>query len=183
MSQNTSREVAPPPLGPDWRRISARWSADVVIPNGSALTLSSTDGSGRLALMPGAAARRAWRTDPDWVSFRLRTAYPDATVARALPRAPYLLVVRVFAEPADRDNFRRWLDDEHCRRQVSLAGVNWYLGYEQDVPDHSFLNVWSIDEPSIVDSDAWVKARDTPWWACLSHVPSGADRGVYRRVE
>ncbi len=117
----------------------------------------------------------------DWTPFTLRSAHVE--VGRIAPEdAPFLLVVRVFAGDRDRLEFRRWLDEEHSRLQVTLPGVNWYLGYEEAGGRNSFLNVWSIDEPQLVDGGAWERIRATPWWTRVGHVSAGADRGVYRRA-
>ncbi len=117
----------------------------------------------------------------DWPAFTLRRADPSTQEAD-VRRGPFVLVVRVFATEADRDEFRRWLDQEHSARQLAIPGVRWYLGYEQDGAEHSFLNLWGIDNPTIVDGAAWSDVRDTPWWARVSHVTAGANRGVYRPV-
>ena len=147
--------------------------------SGAIAFASVTDGS-RLWLTPSGSSE-----DGDTIRcascipFALRSAHSDAATI-APHDTPYLLAVRVYAPSADRDEFRRWLDDEHARLQTSLPGVNWYLGYEQAGDTHSFLNLWGIDNPDVVDSEAWMRIRDTEWWARLSHVPDGADRGVYR---
>lgn len=154
---------------------------DPALMSGGAALVSIDDGT-PLSLAPGDASPQ-WapeHADP-CVAFTLRNAHPRSTMISPVA-APYLLVVRVFASDDDRDEFRRWLDQEHAIRQVSLPGVNWYLGYEEQVTAHSFLNIWSIDEPHIVDSTAWERMRDTPWWARVRHVPANGDRGVYRQV-
>lgn len=160
----------------DWDQIQARWHAATTSPDEpDVLAFDEVDGDAVLTIAPG---RNGSRTD--WSPFRLRHRHPTAP-APSLREAGLLLVVRVVAEEPDRSEFRRWLDEEHCRLQVTLPGVHWYLGYEEDGDRHSFLNLWSIDEPGIVDGGDWARVRDTPWWGRLSHVPEGADRGVYRR--
>lgn len=146
------------------------------IPAGTAF--KAVNGGGSLLLVPGEDAPRSSYA---WIPFALRYGYPQGPVPD-LATADHLLVVRVRAADADRAEFRRWLDEEHCELQVSLLGVNWYLGYEQVGAEHSFLNLFSVDDPAVVDSDAWFRIRDTPWWARVAHVLANSDRGVYRRV-
>lgn len=135
------------------------------------------DGGRTLMVAPGPVAA----VDRRWLRFRLRKAHPfDQPIIPT--QAPYVLAVRVWPSDQDRDEFRRWLDEEHCRRQVALPNVRWFLGYEQVGPDHSFLNLWGLDDPEVVSGEAWISARDTAWWKRISHVPANSDRGVYRRI-
>ncbi len=164
-------------------RLVARWLVDersgTVAPVERSLAFRSvTDASRRLVLTTDGAAQ----ADDTAATFRLRHGYPE-TINGDLADVPFLLAVRVFAADEDRDDFRRWLDEEHCARQVGIPGVRWYLGYEEEGPEHSFLNLWGLDDPAIADGAAWVRARDTEWWARLAHVPASADRDVYRRDE
>jgi hypothetical protein len=167
-------------MQPPWIRLHALWSAPGQAPHArsAATVFEEVDGDSSLLLVPGEG-----RPTPSdgWVPFALRNGHPTGP-AVDLAAAKYLLAVRVFAADADRDEFRRWLDEEHCRLQVSLPGVNWFLGYEQIGPDHSFLNLWSLDDPAVASSEAWSRVRDTQWWARVAHVPSNADRGVFRIV-
>lgn len=174
MTENT-RSVVPR----EWHRVRVRWSDVLPSPAPSAVTFSRVDGRRWLALATSAQAPSE-ADGGEWISFTLRSVHPG--IDRIVPTdATFLLIVRVIAPDDDRGEFRRWLDEEHSRLQVTLSGVNWYLGYEEDGVDHSFLNVWSIDQPEIVDGEAWERVRATPWWARIGHVSAGSDRGVYRR--
>ena len=164
-----------------WDRLRAAWlseggGANASPPNGLALA-PIAGGDANLAIAP--VIDEDGRTDSP--TFTLRHAHPNAQAAD-IRRAPFVLVVRVYAQDAERDEFRRWLDEEHCPRQVTIPGVRWYLGYEQDGDEHSFLNIWGIDHPDVVDGKAWSEVRDTPWWARVAHVTATADRGVYRPI-
>ena len=66
------------------------------------------------------------------------------------------------------------------RARIFGPGIAEILGYEEDGPAPSFLNLWGIDEPGVVDGEAWAAIRDTPWWRRVAHVTAGADRGIYR---
>lgn len=161
----------------DWDLLQARWhraSQGVATDAADVLVLDKVGEVEALTLAPGVASHRA-----GWSRFRLRHRYPT-TPAPDLRDARHLLVVRVVADAPERSDFRRWLDEEHCRLQVSLPGVHWYLGYEEEGDRHSFLNLWSVDEPETVDGADWARVRETPWWARLSHIPEGAYRGVFR---
>ena len=165
-----------------WDRLRAAWldesgSATATPPDG--LVLEHVTGhAGNLVIAPVSDEGGAVT---DWPTFTLRHAHPAAQKAD-VGRAPFVLVVRVFAPDADRNEFRRWLDEEHSARQLTIPRVRWYLGYEQDGHEHSFLNIWGIDDPDVVDGEAWSEVRDTPWWARVSHVTATAERGVYRPV-
>jgi hypothetical protein len=178
LRQNSSDLANVVPL--EWHRLKARWDDDDAAFPDQSLVLEAVEGGRGLMLAPDEAPQaQDAGNDGSWVPFALRSAHPHAT--RISPAdAGYLLVVRVFARDRDRDEFRRWLDEEHAGLQLSLPGVNWYLGYEQSNRGHSFLNLWSIDAAEIVASEAWSRVRDTAWWERLRHVPANADRGVFR---
>lgn len=166
---------------PSWKRLSVRWStpADGPIPDSQDVgVLESIDGQRTLS-MAATAPDKA----PGWVPFSLRHALPELTDGRVDDSdAGYVLVVRASAEPSERVDFRRWLDEEHAPRQTTLAGVRWFLGFEQEGVDHSFLNLWGIDDPAIVTSGEWAAVRESPWWDRLAHIPAAGDRGVFRVI-
>jgi hypothetical protein len=162
-----------------WRRLLALWSAssssDADIP--ADLAFEGVEG-GR-ALWLRAAGNGVPEGDGSaWIPFAFRQGHPDTT-AHA-PDAPYLLVVRAFASGGDREEFRRWLTEEHGPRQTTIRGVRWLQTYEEEGPEHSFLNLWGIEDPAIVDGQTWMRVRESPWWRRVAHIPAGADRGVYR---
>ena len=174
MPQNAPRAIQDVP--PEWRDLHARWSEKAGDGGPPGATFEALDGGRTLTLASGEHVAG----DSTWLRFRVRRAHPSQQLITP-SHAPYVLAVRVFATDEDRDEFRRWLDQEHCRRQVALPDVRWFLGYEQVGPDHSFLNLWGIDDPEVVDGEAWTAARDTSWWKRISHVPANSGRGVYRR--
>jgi hypothetical protein len=165
-----------------WDRVAAWWSPHPPPESstGGALTFESIDGR-RLFLLNAYDGEALHTAADGWVPYRRIQGYPaDAPDA---PDAPFLLVVRAIADDdRDREDFRRWLLEEHGPRQTSIPGVRWLHAYEQEGPEHSFLNLWGIDEPAIVNSDDWIEVRRSPWWDRVAHVPANADRGVYRRV-
>lgn len=167
---------------PTWKRLSVRWSSPTESPvpdTQDAAVLELIDGSRTLTL-----ASTATDMTPDWVPFSFRHAHVELGDGRAeASDAGFLLVVHAVAEPHEREDFRRWLDEEHAPRQTALAGVNWYQGFEQEGVDHSFLNLWGIDDPAIVTSNTWAAVRESPWWDRVAHIPAAGDRGVYRVVE
>lgn len=150
--------------------------------NGATLFTQVTDGPGALAL--GSAPSTALDSldgDRRHAEFALRSVDPrDADPA--LDGSPVLLAVRLFVPQAGRDEVRRWLDEEHSVFQLRVPGARWYLGYEEAGNDHSFLNLWGLDDPSVIDSPAWAEARDTPWRSSLLKHFERQDRAVYRPV-
>jgi hypothetical protein len=141
-----------------------------------------TDGQGALAL--GSAPSTALDSlggDRKHAEFALRSVDPrDADPA--LDGSPVLLAVRLFVPEAGRDEVRRWLDEEHSAFQLRVPGVRWYLGYEEIGSGHSFLNLWGLDDQSVIESPAWAEARDTPWRSNLLNHFERQDRAVYRPV-
>ncbi len=137
-----------------------------------ALAISEVDSAGSLGDAEG--ERRGGE-------FGLRTVYPPGSAA-SIEDTPHLLVVRIFVPEGDRDEVRRWLDEEHCAFQLRVPGANWYLGYEQVGTEHSFLNLWELDDPAVIDAPAWAEARDTPWRSRLLQSFERQDRAVYRPI-
>lgn len=169
------------PAESPWDRVVARWALSSQAEHGpaGALTYDSLDGR-RTFWLRATSAGSGDDTAAAWVPFRHRGIYPPG--APPTPDAPFLLVVRAVAQHADdRDDFRRWLSEEHGPRQTTLPGVRWLHTYEQVGEAHSFLNLWGIDDPAVVDGEAWVQVRRSPWWDRVAHVAATADRGVYRR--
>lgn len=163
-----------------WNRIYARWTdgSATRASDGNVLLLEHVNGLRSLEVRPAESPGPATGHGRGWTPFAFRFGHPKD--APHSPVAPYVLAVRVFAEPADRDEFRRWLLEEHGRLQLTIAGVHWLLAYEEEGAGHSFLNLWGIDDPAIVDAGEWVETRDTAWWRRVAHVPATADRGIYR---
>ena len=166
---------------PAWQRLSVRFHpTDEVLDHDTpdVAVLDLIDGQRTLLMIPTSND-----TKPDWVPFSLRHAHPTLTSDEAnLTDSAFLLVVRAAAAPDEREDFRRWLDEEHAPRQTALAGVNWYLGFEQEGDDHSFLNLWGIDDPAVVTGETWAAVRESPWWDRVAHIPAAGDRGVYRII-
>jgi len=164
-----------------WKRLGARWSSPAGspvadVPDAAVLELIDTQ---QTLLLTSADPDMT----PEWVTFSFRHAHPELGGGAAdASDAEFLLVVRAAAEPHEREDFRRWLDEEHAPRQTAIPGVHWYLGFEQDGDDHSFLNLWGIDDPAIVTGDTWAAVRESPWWDRVAHIPAAGDRGVYRVI-
>lgn len=168
--------------GDAWERLLALWSpsAPAKASAEGSLVFVSLDGRRTLSLRESGDDQTDDATAGSAVPFRHHQRYPAS--APDAPDAPFLLVVRAVAtDDRDREDFRRWLREEHGPRQTTLPGVRWLHAYEQEGAEHSFLNLWGIDDPAVVDSEAWVQVRRSPWWDRVAHVPATAERGVYRR--
>jgi hypothetical protein len=111
--------------------------------------------------------------------FRLRTRYPH-DAQPDFSRLDFLLVVHVDVVEASRDDNRRWLDEEHAAAQLSVSGTQWYLGYEEIDEPHSFLNLWGLAHPSVIESKEWATARETEWRKRLMPSLKPIDRAVVR---
>jgi hypothetical protein len=121
----------------------------------------------------------AWCVDQIDADFRLRQVHapngePD------LATTPAMLLTRTYVPDEMRDEFREWLRIEHSQRQLDVPGNNWYLGYEEVGPRHSFMNFWGIDDPGVAEGEAWDRQRLTPWRERMVPAMAGMDRGFYR---
>jgi hypothetical protein len=127
----------------------------------------------------GDPPRPAWAVEVIRAEFRLRQVHaPGGEPELATTRS--MLLTRTYAPDDMRDEFREWLVTEHSQRQLDVPGNNWYLGYEEVGPRHSFMNFWGIDDPGVADGDAWDLARLTPWRERMVPAMAGMDRGFYR---
>ena len=149
--------------------------------DGSTLFAQVTHGSGALVLGSApSAALDSLDGERKQAEFALRSVDPrDADPA--LDESPFLLAVRLFVPEAGREDVRRWLDEEHSAAQLRVPGTHWYLGYEA-ADGHSFLNLWGLEDPSVIDTPAWAEARDTAWRSRLLPFFERQDRAVYRAV-
>lgn len=114
-------------------------------------------------------------------AFSLRSVDPPQADP-GLDSSPYLLAVRLFVPEPGHDQVRRWLDEEHSARQLAVPGTHWYLGYDEVGGDRTFLNLWGLAEPAVIETAAWAEARDTPWRARIAGMIDHQDRAVYRPI-
>jgi hypothetical protein len=142
---------------------------------------------GRAALLgsevpaPVSDSGQAWWDDVPEAHFALRSRIPPDSTPRTAD-APFLLMTRVRVADQRREGFREWLDAEHGHRQLSVPGSLWYLGYEELGERHSFLNLWGLLRPGVVESELWRRTSDTPWRSRMLSAIEATDRAVYRVV-
>ncbi|MGE0217530.1 hypothetical protein [Mycolicibacterium sp.] len=102
--------------------------------------------------------------DLEGVPYRLRTFQQGPYVADSSPESEFVLAVALYVpDDTSRIDCRRWLDEEHARRQLEVAGTHWYAGYESAAGPFNFLNLWGLQKPEVIATEAWAAARDTPW--------------------
>ena len=123
----------------------------------------------------------AWCGSRVEASFARRSEAGSGAVAES-SEAPYLLMTRVSVLDAKREDFREWLDIEHSQRQMSVPGNEWYLGYEELGEGHSFMNLWGLLRPDVVESETWRRTSSTPWRTRMLTAIEGTDRAVYRFI-
>jgi hypothetical protein len=160
---------APPGSPPDASDLPA---------DGPVAAFESLDGSG-FAIVRSVAG--GGELPGETVTYRHRYAEPP-DCAGVFGDAPYLLSVRLYAPEEYRDDVRRWLDEEHAARQLSVSGTYWYDGYEARGDSFAFLNLWGLRDPGVIETPEWAAMRDTPWRERLMPGMGRMDRAVYRRL-
>ncbi|MFC9355113.1 hypothetical protein ACFTZB_00805 [Rhodococcus sp. NPDC057014] len=154
----------------------------------------------RLFLYPTQGARGAG--DPQIVESGIK-ALSEAASARGLATRPtsgtrrsavgptsarpsaHLFVVQLSPSEEWVAEFRRWLDEEHFVRQCGMAGVQAVAGYESITSATSFLNVWDIAAPELIDSPEWLAIRNTEWWERVAPAFGSGElrRAILSRVD
>ncbi|HET8616896.1 MAG TPA: hypothetical protein VFL94_15350 [Actinomycetales bacterium] len=161
-------ETLPAGLNVSWVRgpvsSSVRPGTGALVGAGPRCLPDAASPSGGLVLSPEP------NTHPAVLSVVRTGRFVRRSVAWAPARRPgdvssrYLLCVQLFVPRAAAiADCRSWLDDEHAGRQLAVAGASWYGGYESLGGDFSFLNLWGIDAPEVIETPEWAQARDTPW--------------------
>jgi hypothetical protein len=80
--------------------------------------------------------------------------------------APYVLTVRVGVSPEKEAEYNAWYDEDHIPALLSVEGARSATRYRAVEGAPKYLTVYELDNPEIVKSEAWSKARDygrTPW--------------------
>jgi hypothetical protein len=173
----TAAGGTPPAAIEQW---CARWAGG---PDSRAL-VQVTGGAGAMLVGPDAPAAdggQLW-TGRREGRFRLRVLVAAPASSTTGRPSGYLLSTRLFVPDEERRaDVRRWLDEEHSGRQLAVAGTTWYAGYEDagDGP-FSFLNLWGIDDPAVIETPEWARARDTEWRGRLMDAFVHTERAVYR---
>ncbi len=178
--------VADPSVDEDeieaWGRSAAAGSAAMIMVQVSPGRGRLAGGRGALVVEPSPAGdplHPAWAAEVIRAEFRLRQVHAPGDEPEP-STTPTMLLTRTYVPDELRDEFRDWLVQEHSQRQLDVPGNNWYLGYEEIGPRHSFMNFWGIDDPGVADGDAWDQARLTPWRERMVSAMAGMDRGFYR---
>jgi|ERR1043166_376953 hypothetical protein len=83
---------------------------------------------------------------------------------RAAPDAAQgLLLLAMNVDEAAEDEFNRWNDSEHFPRLSAVTGVLSARRYRCTEGAQKYLAVYHTTTPEVVDSPAWIEARETPW--------------------
>lgn len=66
--------------------------------------------------------------------------------------------------------FNRWNDTEHFPRLAAISGVLAARRFRCLRGRQKYLAVYHTREPGVIDSPAWIQARETPWtWRMRPH--------------
>jgi hypothetical protein len=90
---------------------------------------------------------------------------------RACPEeAGGLLLLAMNVNADIEQEFNRWNDTEHFPRLAAIPGVLAARRIRCTEGDRKYLAVYHTSEPGVVDSPAWLEARETPWtWRIRPH--------------
>lgn len=183
MTSETVNPTAAPVVYATWGEGDPGWPGQRPLPApGSGQCFPGVDGTGLMWLLTRPPAAEG-ETGLSAEEFR-RRVFELAPGVTAEP-SPYVLSVRLHVpDPSQREDVRRWLDEEHSERQLSVDGAYWYGGYESlpDAQDFVFLNLWGLESPEVIDAPEWAVARDTPWRErLLESAIVHTDRAMYSR--
>jgi hypothetical protein len=167
-------DTARPALVITW---APRGSAAPAVGPGTAV-FEALDGSG---LAIASKATGAALGSGDTVSYQHRRTDPVETDG-LFGDSPYLLAVRLYVPEASQDEVRDWLEEEHIAQQLGVSGTYWYVGYEASSGRFTFLNLWGLRDPGVIETPEWAAARDSPWRMRLLPAFKEMDRAVYRRL-
>lgn len=79
-----------------------------------------------------------------------------------------LLAMNVSADVEQ--EFNRWNDTEHFPRLAAIPGVLAARRFRCPEGRQKYLAVYHTSEPRVIDSPAWIEARETPWtWRMRPH--------------
>lgn len=147
-------------------RIVAYWISDIATvpadPRTPSTVLHDTvDVSAGFALT---ASEHDHNENLNGIPYQLRTFRASAHASSSVEESAFILVVALYVpDGASRTDCRRWLDEEHARRQLDVRGTDWYAGYESSAGPFNFLNLWGLQSSEVIDTESWATARDTPW--------------------
>lgn len=83
--------------------------------------------------------------------------------ASAAGDAPYRYIVETDVEPGHDADFNAWYDDEHLAGLASVPGTvraARYVAIDDRPRYHAY---YDLERPGVLDSQAWLAVRATPW--------------------
>ena len=112
--------------------------------------------------------------------FTLRTQRVNASTRPMQANCLYL--VRAYAQDGHDEELGEWLDQEHSVRQLQVDGAQSFQGFVPVEPPVYFLNLWGLDDQSILETQAWKDARVTPWRDEVAKIRSETKQSFFTRV-
>jgi len=93
-----------------------------------------------------------------------------------------LLLLAMDVDPAVEPEFNDWNDTEHFPRLAAVPGVLSARRIRCTGDAQKYLAVYHSTEPAVIDSPAWLSARETPWARRIRTFTSRRMRIIGRRV-
>jgi hypothetical protein len=97
--------------------------------------------------------------------------------------AKYVNIIRLDVPPEMEKETDEWYVKEHFPRLLSVPGVlsaKRYKLVEGDGP--RYMTMFEIENPEVIHTEAYEKARDTPWSNKIRLQHKNRSRSVYRQI-
>jgi hypothetical protein len=100
----------------------------------------------------------------------------------ARERAPYHYVVATDIEPAKEVDFNAWYRTEHLPGLAAVRGIAHCARFRSLESRPRYRAVYDLTAPEVVESDAWLAVRNTPWSARIRPHFTNTTRTLFHTV-
>jgi antibiotic biosynthesis monooxygenase (ABM) superfamily enzyme len=116
--------------------------------------------------------------------YRIRNTYRLLFTSGEAPAkdTPYVYIVKTDI-PADRElDFNEWYTKEHIPALASVPGCCRARRFLAVDGQPKYMAVYELENPEVIQSTAWAKARDTAWTETIRPHMHNLDRRVYQLI-
>jgi hypothetical protein len=115
---------------------------------------------------------------------RIRTTYRLIFAAGAAPAkdVPYIYIVKMDIPAAMEQDFNDWYNKEHVPGLASVPGCLRARRFQAVDGQPQYMAVYEIENPDVIQSAAWAKARDTTWTEKIRPHMHNLERRVYQLI-